>query len=102
MNEILKIDISRKIIPLIKDIEMNPVSQNINTADFYFGFLKNLRHDSKLDLITKLSESLKGVEARGNTSLDALFGAYKSEETAEEIIAELRASRTFNRKTEML
>jgi hypothetical protein len=31
-----------------------------------------------------------------------LFGVYKSDETAEEIIAELRASRTFNRKTETL
>ena len=82
---------------------MNTASQNINVADYYFSFLKNLKHDSKLDLITKLSESLKnGEEVEKETTLQSLFGAYKSAETAEEIIAELRASRTFNRKTESL
>ena len=82
---------------------MNASSQNINLVDYYFSFLKNLKHDSKLDLITKLSESLKtGEEVEQETTLQSLFGAYKSDETAEEIIAELRASRTFNRKTESL
>jgi tRNA A-37 threonylcarbamoyl transferase component Bud32 len=81
---------------------MNSVPNNINIADYYFGFLKNLKHDSKLDLIAKLSESLKTTSRRDDVSLQSLFGAYKSEETADEIIAELRASRTFNRKTETL
>ena len=81
---------------------MDTVTQNINIADYYFGFLENLEHDSKLDLIAKLSQSLKNSEKKETISLQSLFGAYKSEETAEEIIAELRASRTFNRKTETL
>jgi hypothetical protein len=82
---------------------MNASSQNINLVDYYFSFLKNLKHDSKLDLITKLSESLKtGEEVEQETTLQSLFGAYKSDETAEEIIAGLRASRIFNRKTESL
>lgn len=81
---------------------MNTVPNNINIADYYFGFLKNLKHDSKLDLIAKLSESLKTTSKKGDVSLQSLFGAYKSEETADEIIAELRASRTFNRNTEIL
>ncbi len=76
--------------------------QNIHVADYYFEFLKNLKHDTKLDLITKLSESLKSSEQKEDTSLQSLFGAYKSGETAEEIIADLRASRTFIRKTETL
>ncbi len=79
---------------------MNSASPNINIADYYFGFLKNLKHDSKLDLITKLSETLKRSEMKEETSLQSLFGAYKSDEIAEQIIAELRASRTFNRNTE--
>lgn len=45
---------------------MKMASQHINIADYYFGFLKNLNHDSKLDLITKLSESLKTNEKRGD------------------------------------
>ena len=81
---------------------MNPSFKHINLADYYFGFLKNLNQNSKLDLISKLSQSLKNDEQVSDTSLQSLFGAYKSEETAEEIIAELRASRVFNRNIETL
>ena len=81
---------------------MNSSTQHISLADYYFGFLKNLNSDSKLDLISKLSQSLKDMETTQKTSLESLFGAYKSDETAEEIIAELRASRVFNRNTETL
>ncbi len=79
---------------------MNSSTQPTNLADFYFDYLKNLNSDSKLDLISKLSQSLKEKEQVAEVSLESLFGAYKSEETAEEIIAEIRASRVFNRKTE--
>lgn len=81
---------------------MASISQNISIADYYFGFLNNLNSESKLDLISKLSQSLKEAEKNPKTSLQSLFGAYKSEETAEEIIAEIRASRVFNRNTESL
>ena len=81
---------------------MNLSTQNINLADYYFGFLKNLNQNSKLDLISKLSQSLKNSSEVSDTSLQSLFGAYKSEETAEEIIAELRSSRVLNRNIEPL
>lgn len=71
-----------------------------NLVDYYFEFLKNLNTDSKLDLISKLSQSLKDKETAPDVPLSSLFGAYKSEETAEEIIAELRASRVFTREIE--
>lgn len=77
-------------------------SQHNSLADYYFGFLKNLNTDSKLDLISKLCQSLKEPETISETSLQSLFGAYRSEETAEEIIAELRATRMFNRNIESL
>ncbi len=69
----------------------------LSLADYYFEFLKNLNADSKLNQISKLSQSLKEKEITTEVSLQSLFGVYKSEETAEEIIAELRASRVFNR-----
>lgn len=75
-------------------------NQQISLADYYFDFLKNLNSDSKLDLISKLSQSLKEKEVLEETPLQSLFGAYQSTETAEEIIAEIRASRVFNRNTE--
>ena len=81
---------------------MNVNPQDINVIDYYFGFLKNLTHDRKLDLISKLSESLKSTENKEEISLQSLFGAYKSEETAEEIIASLKASRITNRNIETL
>jgi hypothetical protein len=87
---------------LAKWNKMNTTDQHISHTDYYFSFLKNLNADSKLDLISKLSQSLKNDDAVSETSLQSLFGAYKSEETADEIIAELRASRVFNRNTEQL
>ena len=81
---------------------MDTSTHNINVIDYYYGFLKNLKHDSKLDLISKLSESLKSTEKNNEISLQSLFGAYKSDETAEEIIASLRESRVFNRNIEAL
>jgi hypothetical protein len=81
---------------------MASLPQNISIADYYFGFLKNLNANSKLDLISQLSQSLKESDKSQEASLQSLFGAYKSDETAEEIIAEIRASRVFNRNTETL
>ena len=81
---------------------MTTSAQHISVADYYFSFLKNLNPDSKLDLISKLSQSLKNNDTVSETSLQSIFGAYKSEETADEIITELRASRVFNRNTEPL
>ncbi len=77
-------------------------AKHISLADYYFGFLKNLNSDSKLDLISKLSQSLKESETVPETSLQSLFGAYKSDETADEIIAEFRASRVINLNIEPL
>ena len=85
-----------------KMIEMISSAPYTSIADYYFGFLKNLNSDSKLDLISKLSQSLKNTEVSPETSLQSLFGAYKSEESAEDIIHEIRQSKIFNRNTESL
>jgi hypothetical protein len=81
---------------------MASITQNLSIADYYFDFLKNLNSNSKLDLISKLSQSLKESAKTEEATLQSLFGAYKSDETAEEIIAKIKASRVFNRNTESL
>lgn len=81
---------------------MNLSSQNITIADYYFGLLQHLNPDSKLDLISKLSQSMKINDEPPVVSLQSLFGAFQSEETADEIIEQLRASRMFNRNREIL
>ena len=78
------------------------MTSGVNIADYYFGFFKNLRHDSKLDLITKLSESLKTTENMNEVSLQSLFGSFKSEQSADDIINEIRNSRNSNREIEEL
>ena len=63
---------------LIKIIFMTTLSQNTNVIDYYYGFLENLKHDNKLDLISRLSKSLKSTEKSNERSLQSLFGAFKS------------------------
>ena len=76
--------------------------QDNSVADYYFDFLRNLNADSKLYLISKLSLSLMEEKQSSRVSLQSLFGAYESDETAEEIIANIRASRVSNRTIETL
>jgi hypothetical protein len=86
---------------LAKGLTMSSKMKKISLADYYFELLSNLNADSKLDLISKLSQSLK-KEDKENKTLVSLFGAYKSDESAEEIIAQIRGSRSFNRNIEPL
>jgi hypothetical protein len=76
--------------------------QVISIADDYYSFLENLSQNDKLDLISKLSQSLKEIGIVQQPSLNELFGAYQSKETAEETIASIRASRVSNRNIETL
>lgn len=73
-----------------------------STATLYLGVLNNLSPEQKLDLIAQLSQSLKDFYRSDQQNLAALFGAYKSVESAEEIIASIRASRASNREIEPL
>lgn len=83
-------------------IFMKATDINIHIIDNYFGLLKNLSPDNKLELITKLSNSLKSSKQEKEKSLNELFGAFKSKKSADQIIDEIHQSRTFNRKTESL
>lgn len=72
-------------------------TQNINLVDYYFSLLKNLKPESKLVLISKISASLQSQEKKDEVTLESLFGAYHSDETAEEIIESLKSSRVYTR-----
>lgn len=75
---------------------------DINLIDSYFGLLKNLSADSKLELIARLSKSMKSAKGVKSDSLKSLYGAFVSKQTAEEMIREIRNARSFNRKREGL
>lgn len=73
---------------------------NINIVDSYFKILKNLSADNKLKLIDKLSKSIKKPQKEKNGSLKALYGAFISEKSADELIQEIRSARTVNSNKE--
>jgi predicted metal-binding transcription factor (methanogenesis marker protein 9) len=77
---------------------MKAAEIKFNLIDSYLGLLSNLSPDSKLELIAKLSETLKGSKKPTEKSVKDLYGAFVSEKSADEIIAELKDSRNFTRK----
>jgi predicted metal-binding transcription factor (methanogenesis marker protein 9) len=77
---------------------MKATDININIIETYFGLLKNLSADNKLELIAKLSNSMKTTKRIKDDSLKSLYGAFISKQSADEIINEIKQARTFNRK----
>ncbi len=79
---------------------MRKADVNAAIVDGYLGLLDNLSPNNKLDLISRLTESVKHDLKDKKSSFDAAFGAFESKETAEEIIEKIRESRLFNRQIE--
>lgn len=79
---------------------MKIVEFNSTIVDGYVGLLNNLSSSNKLDLISKLTESVKSDLNHKKSTFKKAFGAFESKRSAEEIITEIRDSRVFNRQTE--
>lgn len=79
---------------------MKTTEINTTIVDAYVGLLDNLSTNNKLDLITKLTASIKTDLTKKESSFKKAFGAFESSTTAEEIIDEIRKSRIFTRKIE--
>jgi len=67
----------------------------------YFGLLERLTPKMKLRLIEKLKESAKKATT-DKSNLKVAFGAWSSDESAEELIETIRSSRSINREIEEL
>ncbi len=81
---------------------MKATDLKFSLIDTYLGLLNSLSPERKLELIARLSDSLKGSKKPSNKSIEELFGAFTSKQSADEIIADLKRSRRFDRKTEEL
>ncbi|MBP6624272.1 MAG: hypothetical protein KA198_03825 [Chitinophagaceae bacterium] len=79
---------------------MKAAEINTTIVDGYVGLLDNLSTDNKLDLISKLTASVKLDLSEKKSSFKKSFGAFDSKKTAEEIIEEIRNSRVFTRQIE--
>ena len=79
-------------------------TSDITIADNFFGMIRNLSAEVRLDLISRISESLKESTQKKDhsDSWKSLFGAYESEESAEEMIRDVKESRHTNREIEDL
>ncbi len=81
---------------------MKTIDIDNTLIDGYLELLDNLSPSNKLDLISKLTESVKTDITNKRRAFDDSFGAWESSETAEELITMIRESRTFKRDIEKL
>lgn len=84
---------------------MKTADINKNLVDSYFLLLKDLSPDNKLELIARLSKSMKKekmAKKKKENSLESLYGSWVSEQSADELVQELKNARNFFRKREEL
>jgi len=77
---------------------------NIKVLDSWWALLKNLSDDIKLELASRLIDSIKKDASKPppvNAGWESLFGAWKEDgPPAEELITLIRNSRLSNRQIE--
>ncbi len=64
----------------------------------YSGLFEGLSSMNKIELIENLSKSLKTDTKTKETAFYKSFGAFASDQSAEEIIADIKSSRRFRNK----
>jgi hypothetical protein len=79
---------------------MKEIDINTTLIEGYLQLLDNLSPNNKLDLISKLTLTVKTDITDRKKSFYKSFGAWESKQTADEIINNIRNSRTFNRQIE--
>ena len=73
---------------------------NNNLIKTYFSLLKNIGQDNKLELIARLSDSMKLEKGKSEYSLQSFLGGFISEKDADELIKEIKEARIFYRRIE--
>lgn len=79
---------------------MKAIDINITLIDGYLQMLDNLSPSNKLDLISKLTLSVKTDITKKKKTFYKAFGAWESNQTADQIIDDIRDSRAFTRQIE--
>jgi len=79
---------------------MNTADINTKLIDSYLSLLKNMSAQNKLDLISKLTKTVKTEMEQEKTDFYKAFGGWDKNESAEELIDTIKGSRTFNRTIE--
>jgi hypothetical protein len=79
---------------------MQASDNKMTIIEGYFRLLENLTPSNKLDLISKLTDSVKSDLTNKKSTFKNSFGAFQSDKDADQIINEIRSSRTFTRQIE--
>ncbi len=69
-----------------------------NIVETYSGLFEGLSSISKIELIESLSKSLKTNKKQRESNFFKSFGAFASNKSAEDIIAEIKLNRKFRKK----
>ena len=75
---------------------MNYTDRHI--VETYSGLFEGLNYLSKIELIESLSKSLKKEKTTKDSKFYKSFGAFESDKSAEDIIADIKTSRNFRNK----
>jgi len=79
---------------------MNTTDINNRLVESYITLLENMSTGNKLDLISKLTQSVKtDIDYNHNHTYES-FGQWAGDESADEMINVIRESRTFSRSRE--
>ena len=83
---------------------MNVLSNTV-VVDSYLRSFQRLNRETKIHLVAKLINDIAREPEEMKSKSDVVnrfFGAFQSDKSAEEMIDEIRSSRKFNRKIELL
>jgi hypothetical protein len=80
---------------------MKAIDIDKTLVDGYLRMLENLSQVNKLDLIAKLTLSIKADKRSDKKAFYKAFGAWQSKKSAEEIIADIEGSKKFSREIEL-
>ncbi len=78
---------------------MKTADINTDLVDSYLTLLKSLSPNNKLELIARLSKSMKTTRKAQDNSWKSLFGAWELDQSADDFIEELKKDRNFSRKS---
>lgn len=79
---------------------MNTADTNTKLIDSYLSLLQNMSAQNKLDLISKLSRSVKTDMDQQKPDFYKSFGGWDKNESAEELIGTIRGTRMLTRKVD--
>jgi len=79
---------------------MNTANINTKLIDSYLSLLKNMSTQNKLDLISKLTKTVKSDIEKEKMDFYKAFGGWVENQNADELIDIIKGSRTFNRTIE--